>query len=200
MSSRRRLVRLIRAGSIPIRGGYYETYRQYFIDLAASWKEDFPNLQRYYVFQIWPKSCSMGINGSDNRLREVQRTLPDHFSNLSVISTLGIKPPGGCDFPAAGYAEFARLLMPMIDHQLYHRVVDGPITPPNLKRAFFTTEQHDELVLEFDDQVVWSDALTSQFHLDGELKQVASGYASGSRITLKLKGPAKAMTVDGVLI
>ena len=113
---------------------------------------------------------------------------------------VSIKPPGGCDFPAAGYAEFARLMMPMIDHQLYHRVVDGPITPPNLKRAFFTTEQHDELVLEFDDQVVWSDALTSQFHLDGELKQVASGSASGSRITLKLKGPAKAMTVGGVLI
>lgn len=71
----------------------------------------------------------------------------------------------------------------------------APITPPNLKRAFFTTEQHDELVLEFDDQVVWSGALTSQFHLDGEPMQVASSSANGSRITLKLKGPSKAKTV-----
>ena len=177
-------------------GGYgYETYRQFFVDLAASWKEDFPNIQRYYVFQIWPKSCAMGINGSDNRLREVQRTLPKLFSNLSVMSTLGIKPPGGCHYPAAGYAEFARLLMPMMDYQLYHRFVSGPITPPNLKRAFFTTEHRDELVLEFDSPIVWSDALTSQFHLNGETKSVASGSANGTCLTLKLTNPSKAKTV-----
>ncbi len=177
-------------------GGFgYETYRQLFVDLAASWKEDFPNIQRYYVFQIWPKSCAMGIDGSDNRLREVQRTLPKLFSNLSVMSTLGIKPPGGCHFPAAGYAEFARLLNPLIDHQLYHHSIDGPITPPNLQRAFFSTEQRDELILEFDSAIVWSDTLTSQFHFDGEPKSVASGSANGTRLSLKLKNPSKAKTV-----
>ncbi len=177
-------------------GGYgYETYRQFFVDLAASWKEDFPNIRRYYTFQIWPKACSMGINGSDNRLREVQRTLPSLFSNLSVMSTLGIKPPGGCHFPAAGYAEFSRLLGPLIDDQLYHRFVDGPFTPPNLKRAIFTTAQRDELALEFDIPIEWSDALTSQFHLDGEAGQVALGSANGSHITLKLKTPSKATKV-----
>ena len=131
-------------------GGYgYETYRQYFVDLAASWKEDYPNIQHYYAFQIWPKSCAMGINGSDNRLREVQRTLPKMFSGMSVISTLGVKPPGGCHFPAAGYAEFARFLHPMMQYDLYHRHVMG-FNPPNLHRAFFTSAQRDELILEFD--------------------------------------------------
>ncbi|MCX7407835.1 MAG: DUF2341 domain-containing protein [Planctomycetales bacterium] len=176
-------------------GGYgYETYRQFFVDLAASWKEDYPNIQQYYAFQIWPKSCSMGINGSDNRLREVQRTLPKLFSNLNVISTLGIKPPGGCHFPAAGYAEFARFLHPMMQYHLYHRHV-GPFNPPNLKRAFFTSAQRDELILEFDYHINWSDALVSQFHLDGEAKQVVAGSANGSRITLKLKGPTKSKTL-----
>ncbi len=177
-------------------GGYgYETYRQYFVDLSAAWKEDFPNIQRYYVFQIWPKACSMGINGSDNHLREVQRTLPKLFSNLSVLSTLGIKPPGGCHYPAAGYVEFARLLHPMMQHQLYHRNVSDSFDPPNLMRAFFTTEQSDELILEFDQPIVWSDALVSQFHLDGEPKQVASGSANRNCITLKLKSPSKATKV-----
>lgn len=176
-------------------GGYgYENYRQYFVDLAASWKEDYPNVQHYYAFQIWPKACAMGINGSDNRLREVQRTLPTLFSNLSVISTLGIKPPGGCHFPAAGYAEFARFLHPMMQYHLYHRYVDS-FNPPNLKRAFFASEQRDELVLEFDYHINWSDALVSQFHLDGEPKQVVAGSANGNRITLKLKGPTKSKTV-----
>ena len=136
----------------------------------------------------------MGINGSDNRLREVQRTLPKLFSNLSVISTLGIKPPGGCHFPAAGYAEFARFLHPMMQDQLYHRQVDS-FNPPNLKRAFFTTAQRDELILQFDHQVVWADKLVSQFHLDGEPKQVLAGAANGNQITLKLKGSSKSKTV-----
>ena len=38
----------------------WETYQQYFVDMSAAWKEDFPNLQHYYVFQIWPNACSMG--------------------------------------------------------------------------------------------------------------------------------------------
>ena len=177
-------------------GGYgYETYRQYFVDLAASWKVDYPNIQHYYAFQIWPKSCSMGINGSDNRLREVQRTLPKLFSNMSVMSTLGIKPPGGCHFPAAGYAEFARLTAPLMERDLYHRKFNEPIAPASLKRASFKNSHRDEVVLEFDYPVVWSDTLVSQFHLDGEPKQVASGSANGNTITLKLKEPTKSKTV-----
>lgn len=172
-------------------GGYgYETYRPYFVDLAASWKRDYPNVQHYYMFQIWPRSCAMGINGSDNRLREVQRTMPRLFSNLSVIPTLGVKPPGGCHFPAAGYAEFARLLHPMIRYHLYHRYVD-PFDPPDLQRAWFTSDRRDELVLDFGQNIQWSDSLFSQFHLDGLPRQVVSGSASGSRITLKLKGPTQ---------
>ena len=176
-------------------GGYgYETYRQFFVDLAASWKEDFPNIQHYYAFQIWPRACAMGINGSDNRLREVQRTLPKLFSNMSLISTLGIKPPGGCHFPAAGYAEFARFLHPMMQDHLYHRHV-APSNPPNLKRAFFTSAQRDELTLEFDCQMNWNETLVSQFHLDGEANQVVTGSANGTRITLKLKGTTKSNTL-----
>jgi hypothetical protein len=177
-------------------GGYgYETYRPFFVDLAAGWKRDYPNVRHYYAFQIWPKSCSMGINGSDNRLREVQRTLPKLFSNLDVMSTLGVKPPGGCHFPAAGYAEFARLIEPLIERDLYQRKFNEPITPPNLQRASFATGQREDLVLEFDQPVVWSDALANQFHLEGEPKQVTSGAAEGNRITLKLKSPSKSKSV-----
>ncbi|MBM3980618.1 MAG: DUF2341 domain-containing protein [Planctomycetes bacterium] len=177
-------------------GGYgYETYRQLFIDLAAAWKTDFPNIRRYYVFQIWPKSCSMGINGSDNRLREVQRNLPTAFSNLSVMSTLGIDPPGGCHFPAAGYAEFARLVCPLIERDFYGKVPAAPITPPNLKRAAFAGDKKDEIVLEFDQPVKWDDALAGQFYLDGQKGKVASGVVAGSVLALKLTGPTDAKTV-----
>ncbi len=180
----------------------YRTYRELFFNLAASWKEDFPNVQRYYVFQIWPKACSMGVEGSDNTLREVQRTLPEYFSNLSVMSTLGIKPPGGCHFPAEGYAEFARLIAPVMEQQLYGRSFDKPVLPPNLKRAFFSNKTRDEVMLEFDQPVVWDEKLVNEFvfesprsNSDGpkpERSKVLSGTANGSLLVLKLSRPAKA--------
>lgn len=174
-------------------GGFgYETYRQYFLEMAAGWKSDYPNVQHYYVFQIWPKACSMGINGSDNRLREVQRTLPRHFSRLSVMSTLGVRPPGGCHFPPAGYAEFARLIEPLVERDLYGERFEKPITAANLQRAWFSTAARDELTLEFDQPVVWNAALAGQFYLDGQDKLIASGEATGNRLTLKLKAPSTA--------
>lgn len=76
-------------------------------------------MRHYYVFQIWPKACAMGVNGSDNKLREVQRQLPTLFANLHVMSTLGIQPPGGCHFPIDGYAQFAALIAPLVERDFY---------------------------------------------------------------------------------
>ncbi|MEI8018069.1 MAG: DUF2341 domain-containing protein [Schlesneria sp.] len=177
-------------------GGFgWQTYRQHFIDMAADWKEDFPNIQHYYVFQIWPKACAMGIKGSDNQLREIQRTLPRYFSNLSVMSTLGIKPPGGCHFPVEGYAEFARLIGPLVERDLYGKKYDQSMTPPNLTRAAYSTSKHDELVLEFDSDIVWSEKLASQFSLDGVAGLILSGSTENNRLTIKLKTATKASKV-----
>ena len=169
-------------------GGFgWETYRKYFIDLAAAWKMDYPNIQHYYIFQIWPKSCSMGVNGSDNVLREVERTLPSSFSNMGIMSTLGIKPPGPAHYPAAGYAEMARLICPLVERDNYGKAFDKTITPPDLKKAYYTSGKKEEIALEFDQPMAWNNSLASQFYLDGEKGKVASGAVSGKVITLKLK-------------
>lgn len=177
-------------------GGFgWETYRQYFIDMAAAWKQDYPNLQHYYVFQIWPRSCSMGFGGSDNRLREVQRTLPTAFSKMSIMSTLGIEPPGGCHYPPAGYAEIARLICPLVERDNYGLVTPASITPPNLNRAYYAGSKKDEIVLEFDQPVKWDDALVSEFYLDGQKGKVVSGSTAGNAVTLKLAGPSTAQAL-----
>jgi len=177
-------------------GGYgFETYQKYFVNMAAGWKTDYPNVRHYYAFQIWPKSCSMGVNGSDNRLREVQRNLPRLFSNLSVMSTLGVRPPGGCHFPLEGYAEFARLIGPLLERDLYGVQPATSITAPDLRRASFTTASRDELALEFDQPVAWDAKLAGEFTLDGVKGQVASGAVRGNTLTLKLRAPSNAKTL-----
>ncbi len=177
-------------------GGYgWETYEQYFVAMSAAWKQDFPNLQHYYIFQIWPNSCSMG-NGNGDMLREVQRTLPRLYSNLDIMSTLGIKPPGPCHFPLEGWAEFARLIQPLIERDIYGKAFNEPITPPNLKKACFAGPARESIALEFDQDIVWNDSLINQFCVDGMNDRFEVGAVSGNVLTLKLKqaGDAKRIT------
>ncbi|MEI8072375.1 MAG: DUF2341 domain-containing protein [Planctomycetota bacterium] len=179
-------------GSAGPTGGYgWETYHELFKEMAAAWKTDFPNVKNYYVFQIWPNSCGMGGSiGSGDMLREKQRTLPYLFSNMSILSTLGVRPPGGCHYPLEGWAEFARMVQPIIERDHYDFKPTKPITAPNLRKATYATDR--TIALEFDQPVVWADALAGQFYLDGEKDKVASGSVTGNvltlTLTLKLKG------------
>ncbi len=184
-------------GSASPAGDYdWKSYQEYFVELSSAWKQDFPNVQHYYVFQIWPNACSMsGNSGCGNMIREIQRRLPRLYSNMSVMSTVGVKPPGGCHFPLAGWAEFARLIQPLIERDNYAKVFTQSITPPNLKQASYTTAKQDEIALEFDQPVVWTNSLASQFHLDGQSGTVASGIAVGNVLTLKLTAAATAKTI-----
>lgn len=177
-------------------GGYgWESYQQYFVEMSAAWKQDMPNIKHYYVFQIWPNSCSMG-GGNGDMLREVQRTLPRLYSNMDVMSTLGIKPPGPCHFPLAGWSEFARLLQPLIERDFYGKAPTAIPTPPDLKQAKYTSRTRDAIALQFDQPVVWSEALVDQFYLDGEAGAVVSGAVSGNVLTLKLKEASKATKIQ----
>ena len=175
-------------------GGYgWETYQRYFVEMSAAWKQDFPNVKNYTVFQIWPNACSMGgRSGSGDMLREQQRTLPRLYSNMSFLSTLGIRPPGPCHYPLAGWAEFARLVQPLIERDHYGVVPAASITPPNLRHASYSA---GAIALEFDQPVVWTDALAGQFYLDGEKGKVASGRVSGNVLTLTLKEASAAKKI-----
>ena len=128
----------------------------------------------------------MGRAGSDSRLREVQRMLPSAFSKMSIMSTLGIDPPGGCHYPPEGYAEFARLILPLVEQFNYQVKPTASITPPDLQKASYTSSKRDEVKLEFDQPVKWDAALKSQFYLDGEDGKVVSGKSQGNTLILKL--------------
>jgi len=177
-------------------GGYgWETYQQYFLDMSAAWKQDMPNIKHYYLYQIWPNACSQGGTRQSDKLRDVQRCLPRLYSNMSVMSTLGIKPEGGCHYPAAGYAEMARLMAPLVERDNYGKVFDRPITAPDVKRAYCTSAKRDEIALEFDQPMAWDDALVSEFYLDGKKGLVVGGSVAGNTVKLTLAPDAAAKTI-----
>ncbi|MCH2181096.1 MAG: DUF2341 domain-containing protein [Mariniblastus sp.] len=174
-------------------GGYgWESYQDYFVQLAAAWKQDYPNLQDYYVFQIWPRACAMGKKGSDNMLREVQRQLPELFSNLHTMSTLGIRPGGGCHYPAEGYAQIAKLIYPLVARDHYGANFFQSITAPNLVEVRFSNDRENEIELVFDQPVDWQESAAELFQFNTEGGKVISGQADGRVVTLQTEGAGQA--------
>jgi hypothetical protein len=176
----------------------YKSYQQYFVEMSACWKQDYPNIRNYYVYQIWPLPCSMGPKGAG--IREAQRTLPRLYSNMSVMSTIGIQNSfngrGLCHFDWDGYEQFATLMGPLLERDNYGLVPTKTITAPDLKKAWFTTPQQNEIALEFGQEMAWDPLNAINIYLDGAKGEVTGGSASGKVIKLQLAGPSKAKTID----
>ncbi len=177
----------------------WKTYQQYFIDLAGAWKTDYPNLQNYYVFQFWPNSCSMGGTPAGDMTGEVIRTLPTLFSRMRIMSVLGIVSPGSgkgnCHFAWQGYAQVASLILPAVERDNYGLTPAGAVTAPNLQRARFTSGARDELALEFDQPMIWSDQTKALFYLDETAAPIRTGRADGNVLTLQLNGASTAHAI-----
>ncbi len=176
-----------------------EMYQKYWLELTAAWKQDYPNLRHYYIFQIWPNACSQGGTRNSDKLRDVQRCLSRLYSSLSVMPTLDIPSGESCHFKTDDYERMGLLMAPLLERDVYGRVFDHPITGADLARAFYTNAGKDEIALEFDQPVVWLDALAGQFYLDGEAAKVVSGAVSGNVLRLKLAAPAAAKTITYIV-
>ena len=172
----------------------YKFYRQYFLDLSAAWKQDYPNIRYYYTFQVWPKPCEMGPYG--DQIREIQRTLPNMYSNLRVMSTVGVYPAVYCHTDLDGYVRFGELLGPLIEQDNYGYVPTTPITAPDLKRAYFTTTNRTEIALEFGQNMAWNNGSASLIFLDGVGGKVTSGSVSGNVIKLQVTGASTCRTIS----
>jgi autotransporter-associated beta strand protein len=177
------------SGSAAPTGDYdYKSYQQYFVDMSAAWKQDYPNLGRYIVFQVMPGPCSMGPVG--DQLRDVQRTLPLLYSNMDILNTLAIPGYIGCHFTAAGYENVADRTLPVANHRYYGIVPPAPVTAPILKRAYFTSTARTAIALVFDQAVSWNSFSTVNYYVDNVGGKVTSGSASGNVVTLQLNSAA----------
>ena len=172
-------------------------YEDYFIRMSASWKRDYPNIKHYYTHQIWPGACGSRSVEND-RLRERQRQLPGQFSNMSVMSTLGIRPGGGCHFLAKGYAAMARQLLPLVNKYNYGVESKVTVTAPNLQSVSYTSARKDEITLVFDQDVTWDDEVALRFRLDDDSAELNSIGGTGKIITLKLAKPSTAKNLSYV--
>ena len=166
-------------------------YQDYFIRMTAAWKQDYPNIKHYYIHQIWPGACG-SVPVENDRLRERQRRLPQQFSNMSVMSTLGIRPGAGCHYLPEGYAVMARQMFPLVNKYNYGVESKVSVTAPNIQSVSYTSAKRDKITVIFDQNVKWDDEIAEQFYLDGVAGKLIAVGGTGNIITLKLAGPSTA--------
>lgn len=172
-------------------------YEKNFLAMTSAWKEDFPNYLRYIIYQVAPNPCSLGPYASE--VREIQRTLPRLYSNMSVLHNLGLSGYLGCHYNKVGYENMAGRLLSVINRDVYGGAAPEAITPPNLKRAYFTNTARTAITLQFDQPMQWNALATVNFHVNDVANQIVSGVASGNFVTLQLAVAAGAnSTLDYV--
>ena len=174
----------------------WKSYQRYFVEMAAAWKRDYPNVKNYYAWQIWPSACNMGGTAAGDHLLDEQRTLPRLFSNLRLMSSLGIVSAssgrGLCHYDEAGYAQLAELMSPLVEQDHYGLMPEQAITAPNLERVRFASAARDELVLDFGQKMVWRAEQGKYLRLDGAAAEIIAGAAEGHCLRLRLKAPTEA--------
>ncbi|MBX7043337.1 MAG: hypothetical protein K1X85_10595 [Ignavibacteria bacterium] len=167
----------------------WTNYLSSFRTLYNTWKSDYPNFEKVFLFQTRP-CCSEQYA---SQLREVQRKLPDEFPNIELISTAGIPYYEGCHFGYYGYLELANIVLRPFSYYFYGGTDTLNMRPPNIKAAFFTTPSKNEIAVLFSNSnaASWpADTLNQRmkdyFYLDGQTGKVQQGSVSGDTLKLKL--------------
>ncbi|MBL8029173.1 MAG: Ig-like domain-containing protein [Fibrobacteres bacterium] len=177
--------------------GYLSSFQQ----IYQAWKRDYPAMKKVYAFQlgVWYQASDVDVPWARN-MREIQRRLPETFSDLSVMSTLG-SPGAGGHWNTEGYRAIADKIYKCVARDFYKSGDTIGITPPNILRAYYSTAAKDHITLLFDQPTFWRDSLGHKlkdyFALDSAYQQVDSGWEDPdfNRIVLKLKTPSNATKI-----
>ena len=86
-------------------------------------------------------------------------------------------------------------MTPLVEQDIYGYLPGTVFTPPDLKRAYFTTATQNEIALEFTQDIAWNPGAPGLFYLDGLGGMVAAGSASGKVIKLQLSAPSTTQTI-----
>jgi len=164
-------------------------YMSNFRKLHSSWKTDYPNFSKLFLFQTRP-CCSEQYA---SQLREVQRNIPNEIQNVELISTAGIPYFEGCHFGYYGYQSVADVVFRPLSYYYYGGNDTVNMRPPNVKSVFFKDASKTEIFVMFSNSSIanWpADTLNQRmrdyFYLDGQTGKVQQGSVSGDTVKLKL--------------
>ncbi len=108
-------------------------YISAFENLMSFWQEDYPSLEKYYIFQT--RDCNCGtISSGRKKIKEAQRQLAVENNNVNIMPTTGMQVHSDdCHFPFVnGYEKFALRIFPQVMKDIYGLTLQESIYAPML--------------------------------------------------------------------
>ncbi|MCE7059760.1 T9SS type A sorting domain-containing protein [Dyadobacter sp. CY343] len=174
-----------------------------FAQMVSNWKEDFPMIEKAYVFQL-PLFGGGGYDDRIGQFREDQRLLEEKYPIVQPYAALGAPGWNGFHYGLEGYLKLGQELADMAG--FYHYKQKEKITSPSLKKAFYSTKDSTEITMVFEDyqkMVYPNDTLNNNiegslepvsnysvkdfFYLNAEWQKLKSGRAEANRIIVEKK-------------
>ncbi len=143
-----------------------------FLALRSAWYEDFPSIEKIYLFQT-KNGCNTPIENIMG-IKEAQRQLAFEFDDIRAMSTAALPNTyDNCHFNYVnGYEEFARRMFRLLDHDLYGETQVEDINAPMILSAQLV----DDLTIK-----VKTDAIN--LSVTGQVQELFLRDANGAEIT-----------------
>ncbi|MFV0411442.1 MAG: LamG-like jellyroll fold domain-containing protein, partial [Paracoccus sp. (in: a-proteobacteria)] len=157
------------------RNGYKKLYN--------NWKENYPNVEKFYVMQV-----REGCGSPSVELRNYQRLFQDELENLTTITSNGLTGHDGCHFYYTnGYEALGINIFRIVAMQLYGATVNPnyysvnveQVTMHNPNQITITTRNNNETL-------VWNSGAQNDFSIDNSNISITSGTVNGNKIILTL--------------
>jgi hypothetical protein len=128
-------------------------------------KKEYPGLQQFYIPQI---NVLEGNQSNQGLVRESQRQLVTAIPSIKGFATIGTQGYDGVHYSPDGHFQAAAELFRIVASTQYGAPEQKTQYSPNIQRAYFSTSDKLNIVLEFDQPVmVQSD--TTVAHKNGQL-------------------------------
>jgi hypothetical protein len=168
-----------------------------FTALRSDWLEDYPSLEKIYVFQV--RECPCGpVDRFNVDLRNRQRLFADQFPNLAIMSVTALDGHDGCHFSFAnGYQNIGLNIARMLQRDLYNGASLANTDPPNPAYAVLTGANKNLIRIPLrkrTDAITFNPGAIADFAVVGSAVSITSGTVANGILALNLSGNATGAT------
>ncbi len=179
-------------------GKPFSEYEVKFDKLYKAWHEDYSSIKNIYSYQI---NVGCGNDGTDDLpFREGQRTLGEKYEDVTSMASVGFALRGDkCHYTKSAYTLMGQQAFRLLERDFYGATDTVDITSPNIAQAYYTTNAHQSITLEFtgtNTMVLGNDTMghniKEAFYLDSLPNKVIKVEGVGNKVILTLDAPSQA--------
>lgn len=156
-------------------GGFWDSAQEYqfkFQTLDAAWEQDFPGIERKYLFQIRPGLYWAGATlNTCLQVAEGQRMIAESDPEWQIMSSTGMNHDSSHYHYQNGYLRAGEDIYRLLAADLYDEPFASDVHPPAPDSAWFANADHTELVVRLrhgGDTFTWTPGWESDLRLEAQ--------------------------------